>query len=43
MFGISEWQIKRRRRRSIFFWLDMNYSQKTKLKVPKSSVFLDSQ
>jgi hypothetical protein len=46
MFGIiSEWQIKkrRRRRRSIFFLLDIYYSQKKKLKVPKSSVFLDSQ
>jgi hypothetical protein len=37
MFGISEWQIKKRRRsrRSICFLLD--------IKVPKSSVFLDSQ
>jgi hypothetical protein len=46
MFGISVWQIKKRRRkrrRSIFFLLDIYYSQKTKLKVPKSSVFLDSQ
>jgi hypothetical protein len=28
MFGISEWQIKRRRRRSILFLLDIYYSQK---------------
>jgi hypothetical protein len=33
MFGISEWQIKKRRRRSVFFLLDIYYSQKAKLKV----------
>jgi hypothetical protein len=38
MFGILEWQIKKRRRKkSILFLLDIYYSQKTKLKVPKAS------